>query len=116
MVLVIPFIFPSTFNALAIWPFIILKEPELNGDPVLMHHERIHLKQQLELLWFFFFFLYLGEFLAKIIIYRDFKRAYRNISFEREAYAHEHDKDYIDRKPLWSFVRYLREAPSNSSG
>ena len=115
MVLVIPFIFPSSFNALAIWPFIILKEPELNDDPVLMHHERIHLKQQLELLWFFFFLLYLSEFLAKIIIYKDFKRAYRNISFEREAYAHQRDRDYSSRKPLWSFVRYLRKAPSNSN-
>lgn len=113
MVLVIPFIFPSTFNALAIWPVIILREGDLRRDPVLMHHERIHLKQQVELLWVFFFLLYVLEFLAKIVIYRELKGAYRNISFEREAYENEHDMDYARRKPLWSFVRYLNKVGSN---
>ena len=107
MILVIPFIFPSTFNALAIWPFIILRERDLSSDPVLMHHERIHLKQQMELLWIFFFLFYFAEFLAKIIIYRELKQAYRNISFEREAYQQEHNMDYAVNKPIWSFVRYI---------
>ena len=115
MILVIPFIFPSTFNALAIWPLIILREDSLRGDPVLIRHERIHLKQQVELLWVFFFLLYLLEFLAKIIIYRELKRAYRNISFEREAYAHESEIDYLRHKPLWSFVRYVNKVPSRES-
>lgn len=112
MILVIPFIFPSTFNALAVWPFIILRERDLRKDTVLMHHERIHLKQQLELLWVFFFVFYLAEFLAKIVIYREPKLAYRNISFEREAYFHQNDADYARRKPLWSFLRYLVEDQS----
>ena len=107
MVLIIPFIFPSTFNALAVWPFIILREPALRGDSVLIHHERIHLRQQLELLWVFFFIIYLAEFLAKIMIYKQPKLAYRNISFEREAYENEYDFDYVQRKPLWSFVGYI---------
>lgn len=113
MVLVIPFIFPSTFNALAVWPFIILKEGDLRKDQILMQHERIHLKQQLELLWIFFFLLYLTEFLAKIIIYKEPKLAYRNISFEREAYHNQDDTDYVRRKSLWSFVRYLSEDQSH---
>jgi hypothetical protein len=111
MILVIPFIFPSTFNALAIWPFIILRERDLRGDQVLLHHERIHLKQQMELLWIFFFLLYFAEFLAKVIIYREFKRAYRNISFEREAYHQERNPDYARNKPFWSFVRYIADDP-----
>ena len=114
MVLIIPFIFPSSFNALAIWPFIILKEPGLRSDSVLLHHERIHLRQQLELLWVFFFLIYLAEFLAKIIIYKQPKRAYRNISFEREAYQNEFDLDYARRKPLWSFVGYIVENQSQN--
>ena len=111
MVLIIPFIFPSTFNALAVWPFIILREPALRSDSVLIHHERIHLRQQLELLWVFFFIIYMTEFLAKIIIYRQPKLAYRNISFEREAYENEYDLNYVRNKPLWSFVGYIFERP-----
>ena len=114
MVLIFPYIFPSTFNALAVWPFIILKEPALRTDFILIHHERIHLRQQLELLWVFFFIIYLTEFLAKIIIYKQPKLAYRNISFEREAYENEYDLDYARKKPLWSFVGYIFERPSKN--
>lgn len=107
MILVIPFIFPSSFNALAIWPFIILRESELRQDDILLYHERIHLRQQVELLWIFFFLIYFAEFLAKIVIYRKLKLAYRNISFEREAYNYERASNYLKDKPLWNFINYI---------
>ena len=107
MLLVIPHIFPSTFNALAVWPFIILKERSLKRDAVLLHHERIHLRQQLELLWVFFFLFYVVEYAVKIIIYKDLKTAYHNISFEREAYGNEHDDNYLTNRNFWNFLRYL---------
>ena len=107
MLLVIPYIFPSTFNALALWPFIILKERSLKADPVLLYHERIHLRQQLELLWVFFFLFYTVEYAVKIIIYKDLKTAYHNISFEREAYGNEHDDNYLSKRSFWGFLKYL---------
>lgn len=107
MLLVFPHLFPSSFNALAVWPFIILKEGALKEDPYLIQHERIHLRQQLEMLWIFFFLFYLIEFFVKLIIYKKPKLAYHNLSFEREAYTHEHDLDYIGRRPFWNFVKYL---------
>ena len=107
MLLTTPFIFFSGFNALAVWPFIFLKERDLKNDPVLINHERIHLKQQMEMLWIIFFLFYLVEFLAKIVIYKKPELAYRNISFEREAYAMERDFNYTEKKSRWSFVKYL---------
>ena len=107
MLIIIKFIFPSNFNALAIWPFIFLRGKELKNDAILLNHEKIHLKQQKELLWIFFFMIYFIEFLAKIVIYKRLKLAYRNISFEREAYFHERDFNYIRIKPLWSFINFL---------
>lgn len=107
MLIIIESIFPSNFNALAIWPFIILRHKELKKDTVLLNHERIHLKQQKELLWIPFFIIYFVEFLAKIVIYKKSKLAYRNISFEREAYLHERDFGYSDGKPMLSFIKYL---------
>ena len=107
MLLVIPYIFPSTFNALAVWPFIILKERSLKSDSVLLYHERIHLRQQLEMLWIFFFLFYVLEYAVKIVIYRDLKTAYHNISFEREAYSNEHDGNYLSNRAFLSFLKYL---------
>ena len=39
-----------------------------------------------------------------------FKEAYRNISFEREAYDNEWDKEYLDgiREPF-EFLHYLKK-------
>jgi hypothetical protein len=107
MLIIIKFIFPSNFNALAIWPFIFLRGKELKNDEILLNHEKIHLKQQKELLWIFFFMIYFIEFLAKIVIYKRLKLAYRNISFEREAYLYERDFNYTKIKPLWSFINFL---------
>jgi hypothetical protein len=107
MLIVLESIFPSNFNALAIWPFIILRRKELKNDTILLNHEKIHLKQQKELLWLLFFIIYFVEFLAKIVIYKKAKLAYRNISFEREAYLHENNFNYAGVKPFMSFVKYI---------
>ena len=83
------YFFLSSFNALTIWPFIILKNKNLKDNKVIINHEKIHLRQQIELLWLPFFIFYLLEFLTKLIIYKKPKLAYNNLSFEREAYHNE---------------------------
>ena len=107
MLIINKFIFLSNFNALAIWPFIFLRDKKLKNDDILLNHEKIHLKQQKELLWIFFFVIYFIELLAKIAIYKRLKLAYRNISFEREAYLYEYDFNYTGTKPFWSFINFL---------
>jgi hypothetical protein len=73
-----------------------------------MNHERIHLRQQLELLILPFFIWYFLEFCLRWIKYEKFDLAYRNISFEREAYAKEKDLHYLKNKSIWSFLKYIR--------
>ena len=74
----------------------------------LINHERIHLRQQLELLIIPFYIMYVVEFLIRLLQYRTWKKAYRNISFERECYLNETDLDYLKTRKLWAFVTYLR--------
>jgi hypothetical protein len=31
--------------------------------------------------------------------------AYRSIVFEREAYNHDADPDYLKNRPIWAFLR-----------
>ncbi len=69
------------FPALAVWPFIILKYNESKQDEVLINHERIHLRQQIEMLWLPFFIWYILEFLIRWLRYRDAFRAYRENKF-----------------------------------
>lgn len=101
------YLFLPRFHALAIWPFIILKYKKLKEDEVIINHERIHLKQQIEMLWFFYFIWYLTEFLFHLIRYRNFMKSYKAISFEKEAYANEQNLNYLLERKSWSFLNYL---------
>lgn len=78
-------------------------------DDVTINHESIHLKQERELLFIGFCVWYLFEyFFVRSIQYR-FKMhlAYRNVSFEREAYENEHDLTYLKTRRWYSFLKYL---------
>ncbi|EKF55815.1 hypothetical protein I215_04665 [Galbibacter marinus] len=98
---------PKRYDGLTLWPLIILKENKLKFDAVLINHERIHLRQQLELLIVLFYLWYLMEWFIGLLRYRNSVKAYRNISFEKEAYAYESDLNYLDKRPFFSFLKYL---------
>jgi hypothetical protein len=92
---------------LSFWPFIILKNDSLKADNVLINHEKIHLKQQLELLIVPFYVLYISEWLIRSIWHLSFYRGYQNISFEQEAYHNEHNLNYNNERKVFSFIKYL---------
>ncbi|PKP16117.1 MAG: hypothetical protein CVU07_07960, partial [Bacteroidetes bacterium HGW-Bacteroidetes-23] len=50
---------------------------------------------------------YILEYLIRLIQFRDRNLAYRNISFEREAYQNEKDLHYLKQRSFWSFINYL---------
>lgn len=77
-------------------------------DRDVINHERIHTAQQRELLFIPFYILYVIEWLFRLIQYRNWDKAYRNISFEREAYAHGHDHHYLKNRKHFSFLKYIK--------
>ncbi|MEW4924396.1 hypothetical protein [Algibacter sp. 2305UL17-15] len=108
MILISKYLVPKGYAGISIFPFIFLRKQELKLSKTLVNHEKIHLKQQLELLVIPFYLWYLIEFLVRLIQYKTWQNAYRNISFEREAYHKESDLKYLNNKPFWSFLKYLR--------
>jgi len=108
MILISKYLIPKGYIGLAVFPFIVLKNNLLKTDRVLVNHECIHLKQQLELLILPFYLLYTLEFSIRLMQYRSWKKAYRNISFEREAYANECDFEYLKWRRNWRFLKYIR--------
>ena len=110
MVVVSRYLFYRHYVALCLWPFIFVKEPKLANDPILMNHERIHLRQQKEMLVLPFYLMYILEWTLKCLWYLNGYEAYRNLSFEREAYRYESDLTYLSRRRMFAFVRYLWRA------
>lgn len=97
---------PRNIAGITIFPFIILENKEIKLDKTFINHEMIHIYQQAELLLIFFILFYYIEFLIKLIHYKDFHKAYTNISFEREAYENESNYNYLKTRKWFSFVKY----------
>ena len=106
------YLIPKGYRGLAAFPFIFVKYKEDRLDVVFINHEKIHLRQQLELLVIPFFIWYVLEYLFRLIQYRKAHPAYRNISFEREAYSNEAHLEYLKKRPFLRFLKYLNSNKS----
>jgi hypothetical protein len=85
-----------------------LKKKEDKLNRFLLNHERIHIRQQLEMLVFPFFIWYFLEFFIRLILYTNWKKAYYNISFEKEAYLNDNNADYLVNRKLYDFFKFLK--------
>lgn len=108
MILISKYIVPKGYTGVTIYPFVFLKYHRLRTDKVLVNHECIHLQQQLELLVLPFYVFYVLEFLLKLLYYGNWKKAYLNISFERESYINENNLEYLKSRKPWQFLKYIR--------
>jgi hypothetical protein len=104
-VIINKFLIPKGYKGIALFPFIILKNNFDKQDKVMINHEKIHIRQQLELLIFPFYILYGLNFLINLIKYKNRELAYRNIIFEKEAYANETNLSYLRNRKLWGFMQ-----------
>lgn len=106
-VIISKFVVPKGYMGISLYPFVFLRYGHLKADKVFLNHERIHLRQQLELLILPFFIIYSAEFVIRYIRLRNWNAAYRAISFEKEAYDNDKDLDYLKSRRFWRFVKYL---------
>ena len=107
MILLVVKWLPKQVSAMALFPFLLFQHSHLKYNRVLLNHERIHLRQQLELLILPFYIWYLLEYIVRFIRYRNHRLAYLNISFERDAYQNEKDLHYLKQRSFRSFLKYI---------
>jgi len=107
ILIVFKYLTPRGFRGLTFYPFVFLADKDDKLNKVFINHEKIHIRQQLELLIVPFYLWYFTEYLFRLIQYKDRKQAYFNISFEREAYANEKDLEYVKSRSFWRFLKFL---------
>ena len=105
--IVTKYLIPKGYRGLAAFPFVLVKHRVDKENLVFINHEKIHLRQQLELLVLPFFIWYFIEYLVRLIQYKNADLAYRNISFEREAYANELNLDYLRKRSFLRVLNYM---------
>jgi len=93
------------YRAMAFWPVIFFKFKSLAADPLILNHERIHLRQQVECLVLPFYLIYFGEYLFYRLSGRNHDQAYLSISYEKEAYANENKPNYLKNRKIYSNFR-----------
>ena len=118
------------FMAMTVWPLLFIKKKEawrFNDNDE--RHESIHGEQQKEMLcvagviaailfavncpWWcclitlpLFFWWYLIEWLLRLF---GKGNAYRNISFEREAFSNEKDESYLSKRKRFAWIKYIKQ-------
>ena len=107
ILIVFKFLTPKGFRGLTFYPFVFIADKKDKLNPVFITHEKIHIRQQLELLILPFYIWYFLEFLFRWMQFKDRKKAYLNISFEREAYANEKNLNYLKNRPFWRFLKFF---------
>lgn len=73
---------------------------EINS--ITINHETIHTAQMKEMLYVFFYLAYIGEWLYHLYRLKDRMKAYRAISFEREARKYQYDAEYLKTRPMYN--------------
>jgi hypothetical protein len=95
-------------KASAFFPLIIFKDKSFEVDRIVIH-ERIHFKQQIELLfigaivWRFTERFYLKAFQSKNSL-----DSYKLTSFEQEAYLNQENPNYLKERKAFAFVKYIK--------
>ncbi|SRR5690554_3783082 len=107
MVYISKILIPRGFRGITLYPFIVLKNKEDKNNSIIINHEKIHLRQQAEMLVVLFYIWYGLEFLIRLLQYKSRQMAYRNISFEREAYQNEKNTTYLKERFFWKFLKYI---------
>ncbi len=67
----------------------------------------IHIQQQLEMLLIPFYIFYILNFIINYIIYLNIFKAYKNIVFEKEAYANDSNLNYLKNRSIAPWLIYL---------
>jgi hypothetical protein len=96
---------------ITLFPFIILRK-EMRGSTeaaITINHERIHIRQQVELLVVVFAAWYVASFFRGLLRGLTLYEAYRDIIFEREAFEKMYDPGYLGERKMFAFMKYRKK-------
>lgn len=99
---IIPF---RGFTAINLFGVIFARKEREPLSKQTLNHEAIHTAQMRELLYIGFYLWYVVEWLVKLFIYG--KEAYRNVSFEREAYQYAGYEGYLSIRKRYRWIQLI---------
>jgi hypothetical protein len=93
------------YVAMTVWPLLFIRKEHYPIGARTQRHEDIHARQQKEMGVVLFFAWYGVEWLIRRLFGKG--NAYRNISFEREAYSNQDNEMYLNIRKRFAWVSYI---------
>lgn len=72
----------------------------------MINHEVIHTAQMKEMFYIIFYLWYIIEYIIRRWN-NTADEAYKKISFEREAYANENNKNYLAERKMYNWINFI---------
>lgn len=99
---IIPF---KGFSAINICGILFVRKGVIISK-VMLNHEKIHSKQIFEMFIIPFYIFYLLEWMIRLFMKGN---AYKNISFEIEAYRNQYDDNYLKNRSFkYKWIKYIK--------
>lgn len=95
------------FSAINLFGIVFARKEFRELSQRTLNHEAIHTAQMREMAYVFFYIWYLVEWLIKLFRYG--RKAYDNISFEREAYTYQFDYSYLKKRKRFAWWLHIRK-------
>jgi hypothetical protein len=96
-------------KASAFFPFIFVRAEEY-ATPLFINHERIHFRQQLEMLFIGNWLLQLIEDIySRVFLKMKSPEYYLYRAIEQEAYRNQHNLSYLQTRPLFNTFLYMKD-------
>ena len=98
---------PKGFNAINLFGVIFTRKEKLSKQT--LRHEAVHTAQMRELAYILFYVWYLLEFVVRLFQYQNRRDAYRNVSFEREAFMYDTEAGYVIERKRYAFLNFKKK-------
>lgn len=105
-IIVNKFLPPKGFSYINLFGILFTRREEQISETT-ANHEVIHTAQMKEMLYIPFYLCYIVEWLIRLAVCLDSHKAYRSISFEREAYGNQGNLAYLEQRKRFSWVKYI---------
>lgn len=108
------FLVPSGYYAITLFGYLVRRKKYKDSliSSKTWIHENIHHRQSIDFGlgfagYFIFYLLYGLEWLLKLPFFVAGYRIYRSLSFEQEAYKNESNKEYLEQRKRFAWVKYI---------
>ena len=101
-------LFGFNVGAVAVFPFVIVRDEKILASKEYINHESIHIRQYIETLIVGLVVIALLQYLYALLVLRKSRtQAYYYMSHEQEAHQNDHNLNYLKEKKLFSYYKYL---------